>query len=87
MQEMQHPDGTVSREFFSDAERKQGKMATRRRELQAQGYSVTRVAYIAKRGKYEPHQGAGEIARRLRQMRRDAANRAQRKVVVSAPSP
>lgn len=78
MQEMQHPDGTVSREFFSDLERKEGKMATRRKELEAQGYSVTRVAYIAKQGKYEPHQGAGEIARRLRQMQRDEANRAKR---------
>jgi len=71
MQEMQHPDGTISREFFSDLERKQGKMAKRRRELQAQGYSVTRVAYIMKKGKYMPHQGKQECARRVRQMQRD----------------
>ena len=78
MQEMQHPDGTVSREFFTDAELKAGKMAERRKELQAQGFTPTRVAYIVKQGKYEPHQGAGEIARRLRQMQRDEANRARR---------
>lgn len=81
MQEMQHPDGTISREFFSDAELKAGRMAQRRKELQAQGYSVTRVAYIVKQGKYQPHQGAGEIARRARQMARDEANRAKRAVV------
>lgn len=81
MQEMQHPDGTVSREFFSDLEMKEGKMAKRRRELQAQGFTPTRVAYILKRGKYEPHQGSGEIARRLRQMQRDEANRAKREAV------
>lgn len=81
MQEMQHPDGTVSREFFSDLELKEGKMAKRRKELQAQGYSVTRVAYIAKQGKYEPHQGPGEIGRRLRQMQRNEAKRAEREAV------
>ncbi len=83
MQEMQHPDGTVSREFFSDLERKEGKMARRRKELQAQGYSVTRVAYIVKQGKYEPHQGSAEMARRVRQMQRIEANRLRRETATS----
>lgn len=81
MQEMQLPDGTISREFFSDDELKRGRMAERRRELQKQGYSVTRVAYIVKAGKYQPHQGSGEIARRLRQMERNEANRLARETV------
>ena len=75
MQEMQHPDGTISREFFTDAELRRGKMRERREALQKQGYLVTRIAYIVKQGKYEPHQGAGEIARRLRQMQRLQAKR------------
>lgn len=74
MQEMQHPDGTISREFFSDKELKAGRMAQRRRELQAQGYSVTRIAYIVKQGKYTPHQGPREMARRIRQMQRDGVS-------------
>ena len=78
MQEMQHPDGTVSREFFSDAELKRGDMQKRRKALESQGYTLTRVAYIMKQGKYMPHQGTGEIARRLRQMQRDEENRARR---------
>lgn len=78
MQEMQHPDGTISREFFTDDEMKRGKMRERRRELQAQGYTVTRIAYIMKPSRYMPHQGSGEIARRLRQMQRDEANRIKR---------
>lgn len=77
MQEMQHPDGTVSREFFTDSEFLRGKMAQRREELKKQGYSVTRVAYVMKKGKYEPHQGSGEIARRLRQMQRNEAKRVE----------
>lgn len=81
MQEMQHPNGDISREFFTDAELKRGKMAERRRELQKQGYSVTRVAYIVKAGKYQPHQGSGEIARRLRQMQRNEAKRAELETV------
>lgn len=81
MQEMQHPDGTISREFFSDQEVKRGKMRERREALQKQGYSVTRVAYIVKQGKYEPHQGSAEMARRVRQMQRDEANRAKREAV------
>ena len=68
MQEMQHPDGTISREFFTDAEIRRGTMAKRRHELQAQGYSITRVAYILKPSKYLPHQGKKEMARRLRQL-------------------
>lgn len=83
MQEMQHPNGTVSREFFTDAELKRGDMEKRKKELQAQGFTPTRVAYIVKQGKYEPHQGSGEIARRLRQMQRDEANRAKREAAVT----
>lgn len=81
MQEMQHPDGTVSREFFTDDELKRGRMAERRRELQAKGYTLGRIAYIVKQGKYQPHQGTGEAARRLRQMERNEANRMARETV------
>jgi len=77
MQEMQHPDGTVSREFFSDAELKRGEMHKRRKELEKQGYSVTRVAYIMKQGRYMPHIGKQECERRLRQIQRDEAKRAK----------
>lgn len=80
MQEMQHPDGTISREFFTDKERKAGKMEKRRRELEAKGYEFNRVAYLMThaylmrkyedRSKYQPHQGQREIARRLRKMQR-----------------
>lgn len=82
MQEMQHPDGTISREFFTDAERTRGDMQRRRKQLGAQGYSVTRVAYIVKQGKYRPHQGTKEIARRAKQIARDALNRAKREATL-----
>lgn len=69
MQEMQLGDGTISREFFTDEERKRGQMENRRKELEAQGYTFSRVAYILKsRSKYEPHQGKGEMARRARRL-------------------
>jgi len=77
MQEMQHPDGTVSREFFSDAELKRGDMARRRKELEKQGYSITRVAYIMKKSRYMPHIGKQECERRLRQIQRAEAKRAE----------
>lgn len=70
MQEMNHPDGTISREFFTEAELRRGKMQARRRELEAQGFTFGRVAYLMKKTKYEPHQGKKEIARRLARMQR-----------------
>jgi len=69
MQEMKLPDGTISREFFTDEERKLGQMEKRRKELEAQGYTFSRVAYILKsRSKYQPHQGKAEMARRARKL-------------------
>jgi hypothetical protein len=73
MQEMQLPDGTISREFFTDEEHKRGVMEKRRKELEAQGYRFERVAYIVeRRSKYEPHQGKGEMARRARRLAQQA---------------
>lgn len=69
MQEMQHPDGTLSREFFTDEERKRGEMQRRRKELEGEGYKLNRIAYITKsNSKYEPHQGKAEMARRARRL-------------------
>jgi hypothetical protein len=78
MQEMQHPNGAISREFFTDAELKRGEMKRRRRELESEGYTFSRIAYIVKPNKFTAHQGKGEIARRARQQARDEANRAKR---------
>lgn len=72
MQEMKLGD-MVSREFFTDEERKLGQMEKRRKELEAQGYTFSRVAYIMKsRSKYEPHQGKAEMARRARRLTKQA---------------
>jgi len=72
MQEMQHPDGAISREFFTDEELKAGKMEERRRQLEAEGYQFNRTAYITKpkeNPRYPvPHQGAQEIERRRKRI-------------------
>ncbi len=69
MQEMQHPDGTLSREFFTDEERKLGQMEKRRKELEGEGYKLNRIAYITRsNSKYQPHQGKAEMARRARRL-------------------
>ena len=65
MQEMQWPDGGLTKEFFSDKEMKRGDMEKSRKQLEALGAKVNRVAYVTK---YQPHQGAKEMARRVRQM-------------------
>jgi hypothetical protein len=60
MQEMQWPDGGLTQEFFSDKERKRGDMEKSRKQMEALGAKLNRVAYVTK---YEPHQGAKEMAR------------------------
>jgi hypothetical protein len=65
MQEMQWPDGGLTKEFFSEKEMKRGDMEKSRKQLEALGAKVNRVAYVTK---YQPHQGAKEMARRVRQM-------------------
>lgn len=89
MQEMQHPDGAISREFFTDAELKAGRMEERRRKLEAQGYKLNRVAYITKpqeNPRYPvPHQGAQEIERRRKAIERlNATITAEREALKSA---
>jgi uncharacterized protein (DUF305 family) len=65
MQEMQWPDGGLTKEFFTDKEMKSGDMEKSRKQLEALGAKLNRVAYVTK---YVPHQGAKEMARRVRQM-------------------
>lgn len=65
MQEMQWPDGGLTKEFFTDAERKRGDMEKSRKQLEAMGAKLNRVAFVTER---LPHQGAKEMARRVRQM-------------------
>ena len=64
MQEMQWPDGKLTKEFFSDKEVRHGDVEKSRKQLGAIGVKFKRVAYV----KYMPHQGAKEVARRSRQM-------------------
>jgi hypothetical protein len=65
MQEMQWPDGGLTKEFFSDKEMKRGDMEKSRKQMEALGAKLNRVAYVTK---YQPHQGSKEMARRVRQM-------------------
>lgn len=67
MQEMQFPDGRLSREFFSDREVLDGTAKRRRKELESQGATFLRMVWVD-RNKYMPHQSKKETARRVRQM-------------------
>jgi uncharacterized protein YfdQ (DUF2303 family) len=64
MQEMQWPDGGLTKEFFSEKEMKRGDMEKSRKQLESLGAKFNRVAYVTK---YVPHQGSKEMARRIRQ--------------------
>lgn len=63
MQEMQWPDGGLTKEFFTDKEMKAGDMEKSRKQLEALGAKINRVAYVMV-PKYKPHQGKKECERR-----------------------
>lgn len=68
--ETRMPNGELLRERFENEE----KMNERRQELEKAGGKVERIFHVHRgrhvhksRSKYEPHQGAKEIARRRKQ--------------------
>lgn len=72
MQEMQRADGTLMRELFSAAQVQDGGAQRRREALERAGYRFVSLKPV----KYQPHQGAKEIARRLRRMQKAVAEAA-----------
>lgn len=69
MQEVKMPDGRLIREFFSEAEVREGKAARRRQELESVGGKLLRFVWVDT-SKYQPHQGSREAERRRRRMER-----------------
>lgn len=78
MQEMQWPDGGLTKEFFTEKEMKAGDMDKSRKQLEALGAKLNRVAYVTE-SKYTPHQGSKEMARRVRQMATEASEAGESK--------
>lgn len=69
------PNGETLTEFFKDEKA----MAERRKDLEKLGGKVQRVVrlHVNKAGKYMPHQGSKEIARRVKRALRQAAKSAE----------
>ena len=72
MQEMQYPDGSMLKELFTGDQVKNGGMQRRREMLERQGFKFIQAKPYEDRSRYNPHQGSKELARRLRQMAKQA---------------
>lgn len=73
MQEMQRPDGLILQELFTEKQVKNGGAKRRRQLLESQGYKFKSLREVPA-SKYMPHQSSKEIARRVKQMLRDASS-------------
>lgn len=72
MQEMQRPDGSILTELFTGEQVKDGGAERRRKMLEALGYKFRALTPVEQK---PPHQGSREMARRVKQILKAAANK------------